>query len=58
MMSAVNIAKVEAAKRAGKRMVGGLYRRIRDGVQRAEARFDDIAGCLSVRQTVRAAKRS
>jgi DNA (cytosine-5)-methyltransferase 1 len=63
MMSLTNIAKVEAAKRAGKRMVGGLYRRIRpdaDGkkVQRAEVRFDDVAGCLRVptggssRQTV------
>jgi DNA (cytosine-5)-methyltransferase 1 len=53
MMSPVNIAKVEAAKRAGRRMVGGLYRRIRPGadgkkVQRAEIRFDDVAGCLRV----------
>ncbi|CAJ0871575.1 DNA (cytosine-5)-methyltransferase 1 [freshwater sediment metagenome] len=50
MMSAVNLAKVEEAKRAGGRMVGTLYRRTRceNGakVQRAEARFDDIAGCL------------
>ena len=50
-MSSVNLAKVEAAKRAGRRMVGSLYRRTRtdgDGakVQRAEIRFDDIAGCL------------
>ena len=34
-------------------MVGGLYRRIRpdaDGkrIQRAEVRFDDVAGCLRV----------
>jgi DNA (cytosine-5)-methyltransferase 1 len=34
-------------------MVGGLYRRIRPGadgkkVQRAEIRFDDVAGCLRV----------
>jgi DNA (cytosine-5)-methyltransferase 1 len=53
MMSPANIAKVEAARRAGKQMVGGLYRRIRpDGaggkLQRAEVRFDDIAGCLRV----------
>ena len=38
--------------RAGKRMVGGLYRRMRDEaagrVQRAEVRFDDVAGCLRV----------
>jgi DNA (cytosine-5)-methyltransferase 1 len=29
LMSSVNLAKVEAAKRAGRRMVGGLYRRTR-----------------------------
>lgn len=50
MMSPVNLAKVEAAKRAGRRMVGGVYKRTRreDGVkiQRAEIRFDDVAGCL------------
>jgi DNA (cytosine-5)-methyltransferase 1 len=49
-MSERNLAKVEEAKRAGRRMVGTAYRRTRyhDGekVQRAEARFDDIAGCL------------
>ncbi|MDY6923233.1 MAG: DNA (cytosine-5-)-methyltransferase [Pseudomonadota bacterium] len=49
-MSPVNAAKVEAARRAGRRMVGGVYRRTRieDGlkVQRAEVRFDDVAGCL------------
>lgn len=51
MMSAVNLAKVQAAKRAGRRMVGGVYRRTRLDeagckVQRAEVRFDDVAGCL------------
>jgi DNA (cytosine-5)-methyltransferase 1 len=51
MMSAVNLAKVEAAKRAGRRMVGGVYKRTRlnergEKVQRAEVRFDDVAGCL------------
>jgi DNA (cytosine-5)-methyltransferase 1 len=50
MMSDVNLAKVEEAKRAGRRMVGTLYRRTRyengQKIQRAEARFDDIAGCL------------
>jgi DNA (cytosine-5)-methyltransferase 1 len=50
MMSPVNLAKVEAAKRAERRMVGGVYRRTRDEagkkVQRAEVRFDDVAGCL------------
>lgn len=64
MMSDTNIAKVEAAKRTGKRMVGTIYKRTRgdgpDGakVQRAEVRFDDVAGCLrtpaggSSRQTI------
>lgn len=51
MMSPVNLAKVQAAKRAGRRMVGGVYRRTRldeagRKVQRAEVRFDDVAGCL------------
>jgi DNA (cytosine-5)-methyltransferase 1 len=53
MMTRGNLAKVEAAKRSGKGMVGGLYRRTRpteDGrkVSRWEARFDGIAGCLRV----------
>lgn len=51
MMSPINRAKVEAAKRAGRRMVGGVYKRTRlndNGakVQRAEIRFDDVSGCL------------
>jgi len=51
MMSSVNLAKVEAARRAGRRMVGGVYRRTRQDaagqkIQRAEVRFDDVAGCL------------
>jgi len=51
LMSPVNAAKVEAAQRAGRRMVGGVYRRTRIDpsgarVQRAEVRFDDVAGCL------------
>ena len=51
LMSPVNLAKVEAAKRAGRRMVGGVYRRTRlteagKKIQRAEVRFDDVAGCL------------
>ena len=46
MMDANNLAKLDLAKRSGKRMVGGLYRRIRKKVQRAEVRFDDVAGCL------------
>ena len=54
MMAPLHLAKVEAAQRAslsaGKRMVGGYYRRMRDEaggrVQRVEVRFDDVAGCL------------
>jgi DNA (cytosine-5)-methyltransferase 1 len=51
MMSAVNRAKVEQAKQMGRRMVGTIYKRTRldeNGfkAQRAEIRFDDIAGCL------------
>ena len=43
-------AKVALAQSGGGRIVGGVYKRIRveDGVrvQRAEARFDGLAGCL------------
>jgi DNA (cytosine-5)-methyltransferase 1 len=51
MMSVINLQKVENAKRAGRRMVGGIYKRMRldehgRKTQRAEARFDDVAGCL------------
>lgn len=50
MMSEVNLAKVDTAKKAKTRMVGTIYKRTRWDhgikVQRAEVRFDDIAGCL------------
>lgn len=50
MMSDVNLAKVHTAKASGVRMVGAIYKRTRwqQGVkvQRAEIRFDDVAGCL------------
>ncbi len=51
LMSPVNRAKVEHARRAGRRMVGGVYKRTRHDergakVQRAEVRFDDVSGCL------------
>ena len=63
MMSEVNRAKVREAKRAGRRVVGTIYKRTRldaEGarVQRAEVRFDETSGCLrtprggSSRQTV------
>ncbi|MGO3277549.1 DNA cytosine methyltransferase [Halomonas sp.] len=51
MMTKVNMDKVEAAKKAGCRMVGTIYKRTRrdaegNKIQRAEVRFDDVAGCL------------
>ncbi len=50
MMSDANLSKISEAKRAGRRMVGTLYRRTRyergEKIQRAEARFDGVAGCL------------
>ena len=45
-MTDAHRAKVATAQAAGRRMVGGVYKRIRDGKQRAEVRFDDLAGCL------------
>lgn len=62
MMTDLNRAKVEAAKQTGVRAVGGVYKRTRveggERIQRAEVRFDDVAGCLrtpaggSSRQTI------
>jgi DNA (cytosine-5)-methyltransferase 1 len=63
MMSPINRRKVDTAKKSRQRAVGGVYRRTRVGedgrrVQRAEVRFDDVAGCLrtpaggSSRQTI------
>lgn len=58
MMSELNKRKVLAAQRQGSLKVGTIYRRTRNGVQRAEVRFDGIAGCLrtptggSSRQTI------
>jgi DNA (cytosine-5)-methyltransferase 1 len=63
LMSSANKTKVDAAKKAGRRVVGGVYRRTRSDEnggkrQRAEVRFDDTAGCLrtprggSSRQTI------
>jgi DNA (cytosine-5)-methyltransferase 1 len=51
MMSAVNFAKVMVAQESGRRVVGAVYKRTRKDeagrkVQRAEVRFDDVAGCL------------
>jgi DNA (cytosine-5)-methyltransferase 1 len=63
MMSPVNLAKLEAARQAGGRRVGFVYKRTRrdaqgNRLQRAEVRFDEVAGCLrtpsggSSRQTI------
>lgn len=51
MMAPLHRKKVEKAKLSKDRMVGTIYRRTRmtkdgEGVQRAEVRFDDVAGCL------------
>lgn len=51
MMSPLHLAKVETAKRSGKRTIGCVYKRTRPSgkagkVQRAEIRFDNVSGCL------------
>jgi DNA (cytosine-5)-methyltransferase 1 len=49
-MNAVHRAKLAAAQASGARQVGALFRRVRveggQRVQRAEVRFDGLAGCL------------
>lgn len=58
MMSDKNLDKIDTALEDGERSIGFLYRRTRNGQQRAEVRFDGVAGCLrtpnggSSRQTV------
>jgi DNA (cytosine-5)-methyltransferase 1 len=46
LMAPRHRARLEAATAAGERRVGAAFRRVRGGVQRAEARFDGLAGCL------------
>jgi DNA (cytosine-5)-methyltransferase 1 len=51
MMSTINLAKVEAAQRTGRSLIGTVYKRTRRDergtkLQRAEIRFDGLAGCL------------
>ncbi|WP_222705517.1 DNA cytosine methyltransferase [Terriglobus albidus] len=51
MMSPINRKKLRDAKKEGRRVVGAIYKRTRIDTegqrkQRAEVRFDDIAGCL------------
>ena len=58
MMTPINRRKVIQAQEFGAVKVGTIYRRTRQGVQRAEVRFDGVAGCLrtpgggSSRQTI------
>ena len=63
LMSPLHRQKVAQARQLGRRIVGGIYKRMREDengvrVQRAEIRFDEIAGCLrtptggSSRQTI------
>jgi DNA (cytosine-5)-methyltransferase 1 len=58
MMTDLNRSKVREVADFGKLRVGFLYKRMREGQQRAEVRFDGIAGCLrtpgggSSRQTI------
>ncbi|MEO8813444.1 MAG: DNA cytosine methyltransferase [Caulobacteraceae bacterium] len=63
LMAPLHADRVEAARRLGVKTVGGVYRRTRPGPggvrrQRAEVRFDGVAGCLrtpgggSSRQTI------
>jgi len=63
MMAESNIKKVRDASKFGKKVVGTIYKRMRldpngQKIQRAEVRFDGVAGCLrtpaggSSRQTV------
>ena len=58
LMTDVNRQKVMAAQASDRLCVGTVYKRTREGVQRAEVRFDGIAGCLrtpsggSSRQTI------
>jgi len=51
LMSPLNRQKVAKAKKLNRRIIGGIYKRTRrdengERAQRAEVRFDDIAGCL------------
>ncbi len=46
MMDDLHRARLEAAAAAGERRVGTAFRRMRGGMQRAEVRFDGLAGCL------------
>lgn len=46
LMAPAHRASVDARVASGERAVGGVFRRMRGGEQRAEVRFDGLAGCL------------
>lgn len=46
MMAGLHRLRLEAALASGERRVGTVFRRMRQGLQRAELRFDGLAGCL------------
>ncbi|SFJ42532.1 DNA cytosine methyltransferase [Caulobacter sp. UNC279MFTsu5.1] len=46
LMAPAHRAAVEARVQSGERAVGAVFRRMRGGEQRAEVRFDGLAGCL------------
>jgi DNA (cytosine-5)-methyltransferase 1 len=46
LMAPAHRASVEARLASGERAVGAVFRRMRGGEQRAEVRFDGLAGCL------------
>lgn len=46
LMSDLHRKKIDLAGRMNRRIIGFAYRRTRKGRQRAEVRFDGIAGCL------------
>lgn len=51
MMAPQNLKKLEQAQKFNKKIVGSIYKRTRqealnEKYQRAEVRFDDVAGCL------------
>lgn len=46
LMAPTHRQAVEARVKAGGRAVGAVFRRMRGGRQRAEVRFDGLAGCL------------
>ena len=50
LMAPLHLARLDAARTRGERVVGAVYRRMRVEagvkVQRAEVRFDGVAGCL------------